>query len=168
MPSITAGQSRLATIDRERLKNLLYGEPATEADRADLAEIALQTGHDIEDLTPATGEPGHDPRTGQLNPCAVYEPDVLAAEDALLADDEPDSDALWADGPLPGENLEDTVTRIGAARDIAAEQAAEIAADLVEVALEMPARARSLARCLRQRGILTPAPAGRTELAEVA
>ncbi|MBB6001349.1 hypothetical protein HNR25_005180 [Streptomonospora salina] len=157
--------SLLTSIDRERLKNLLYGAPATHADLVALAQIAQEAGTDLADLADATGEPGHDPRTGITNPYAVDEPDVLAAE-------EPDEDALWNPAPREGEDLEDTVTRIGAARDIAAEQAAEIAADLVEVALEMPARARSLARCLCQRGVLagtaSAATAGRSELAEVA
>lgn len=170
MSSITAGQRPLATMSRERLVALLYGTPATADDRADLAEIALQTGHDLDTLAPATGEPGADPRTGPTNPRAVYEADVAA--DVLLADEEPDEADLWAQGPLEGEDLEDTVTRIGAARDIAAEQAADIAADLIEVAMDSSEQAQALAGCLRQRGVLTGTPAAaaidRAELAEVA
>lgn len=170
MSSITAGQSHLATIDTRDLRALLYGEVTTHDDLITLAQIAQEAGTDLADLAAATGEPGHDPRTGPTNPRAVYEADV--AEDALLADEEPDEAALWAEGPLEGEDLEQTVTRRQAAADIADERAAELAADLVEVALEMPDRARALASCLRQRGVLsgtTDAPVAEgIELAEVA
>lgn len=165
MSSIT-----LASIDTRDLRALLYGEVTAHDDLITLAAVAQEAGADVADLASVTGEPGHDPRTGVVNALAVYDPDTDVVEDELGAE-EPDETALWDPAPRAGEDLEATVTRIGAARDIAEERAANIASDLVEVALESPELARSLASCLRQRGILTgtaAADAGRPVLSGVA
>jgi hypothetical protein len=56
-------QLLLASIDRTALVSLLYGEITTPEQAATLSRIAEEAGVDVELLLPATGEPGHDPRT---------------------------------------------------------------------------------------------------------
>ncbi|MDA2810348.1 hypothetical protein O4J56_06825 [Nocardiopsis sp. RSe5-2] len=53
----------LAEIAREELVRLVYGPITNEQDRAKLAELADAAGVRLEDVLPASGEPGHDPRT---------------------------------------------------------------------------------------------------------
>ncbi|MBV2367129.1 hypothetical protein [Streptomonospora nanhaiensis] len=162
-----ARQTALASIDTRRLRDLLYGEVTTADDLDTLTQIAEEAGLYADMLIPATGEPGHDPRTGVVNPRAVYEVEEGLEEE--LGEVEPEADALWDPAPRAGEDLEATVTRRQAAADIAQEWTAEadLAADLLELALERPGRAASLAALLRGRGLLA-APAVGAELAEVA
>ncbi|NYI99299.1 hypothetical protein HNR12_005653 [Streptomonospora nanhaiensis] len=159
--------SSIAEMSRERLVALLYGPIETADDLAVLTQIAEEAGLYADMLIPATGEPGHDPRTGVVNPRAVYEVEEGLEEE--LGEVEPEADALWDPAPRAGEDLEATVTRRQAAADIAQEWTAEadLAADLLELALERPGRAASLAALLRGRGLLA-APAAGAELAEVA
>lgn len=53
----------LAEIAREELVRLVYGPITNEQDYAKLAELADAAGVRLEDVLPASGEPGHDPRT---------------------------------------------------------------------------------------------------------
>lgn len=53
----------LAEIAREELVRLVYGPITNEKDYAKLAELADAAGVRLEDVLPASGEPGHDPRT---------------------------------------------------------------------------------------------------------
>ncbi|WP_017540814.1 hypothetical protein [Nocardiopsis halophila] len=56
-------RSVLAEIAREELVRLVYGPIETAADYAKLSELADAAGVRLEDVLPASGEPGHDPRT---------------------------------------------------------------------------------------------------------
>jgi hypothetical protein len=83
-----------SSMSRERLIQLLYGEVVTAQDRTDLEAIALTTGTDVELLLPATGEPGHDPRT-HIPAAPVREPEEPREPTAEeLADLEDDVEAL--------------------------------------------------------------------------
>lgn len=174
--SITPQSQTLATIDTADLRALLYGDAAGREEL--LRGLAAEAGVDPDlVLMGATGEPGHDPRTGVVNPRAVYDPETAVVEDDLddLPAEEPDDGALWDPAPRPGEDLEATVTRRQAARDMASaglageHREADLGGDLVEVALYNPRRAAHLAAWLRDRGLLADtAPTPAAYLAEVA
>ncbi|WP_393916760.1 hypothetical protein [Halostreptopolyspora alba] len=98
----------LAEIAREELQRLVYGEITCEADRARLAELARAAGVELDAVLPASGDPGHDPRTGVVNPRAD-QPD----EEEPAPETEPTE--IEAEDPDLDPEVVDLVTAIDAA-----------------------------------------------------
>ena len=130
----------LAEIAREELVRLVYGPIHNAQDYAKLAQLADAAGVAMADVLPASGEPGHDPRTSHL-----ARPDQAAdavAEEAAAEDGE---DVAGVEDDVDGLTEEQLVSRHTA--DVA--QIADIDADEAEAVVRRWAAAPARRAAIR-------------------